>query len=274
MFSRKQDSYLNDSPPINSYGNTSSNWANLSSAADASNIEAPALVAIFFESVFALAFKALFFLSLAIAAGGIALGQPFERIGQAVLWGVVVVTGVVGSAFLLQALTLNLKQLFSIRLALQELTARRDLNGDGVIGMPLADASAPEGDGKGIVERVIDLIPSNRGKIKETIESGAVKIDRRDFLAFLHRAWETNGEADKGLARVYWVGGQSRSNPNGSPRFDFIRADGTKQGCTRELYDAIMRKLDSLGEIEGRGNGWSGKLKRDPKEWLVGATYL
>ena len=116
-------------------------------------------------------------------------------------------------------------------------------------------------------KHVVDLVPHFRSGRQSVIQVGDVEVDARDFSQFLARAWETNGVKDKGLTREWWL-------PEGQAGYVFQRDDGTSLTCTREYYDAILQKLLTLGEVEGRARGWSGKLKRDPKEWLVRLRYI
>lgn len=241
----------------------------------------------FFNSVFALAFQALFFLCLAALAGGLALSLPFGQIGQIMLGMVFLVMSLLGLSFLLSTLTLNVKQLFAIRMAMAELRSGTDLNGDGAVGAVNPDAPnapwdistpSPAPPAPTMAEEIaaavtaadpqreVLLVPTNR-PVRDVIKVGNVSIDKRDFLAFLARTWATNGAEEQGLARVFWCGGRKKDGST-IPRFVFERADGTTQECYRAYYDAIMLKLETLKEIEGRGNGWSGKLKRDPATWL------
>lgn len=266
----------------------------------------------FFNSVFALAFQALFFGCLAVGAAGLALGAPLDRIGQAMLGLVALLLGLLGLSFLLSALTLNVKQLFAIRVALAELRSGTDINGDGRIGevnpeaenapwnvgtvptsaTPASDypptrstpaAAYPRDSMNQTVsedlpplsadpQNKVILVPTNR-PVRDVLKVGNVTLDKRDFLAFLTRAWETNGVEEQGIARVYWAGGPKKDGSH-APRYIFRRADKTEQECYRGYYDAIILQLNTLHEITGRGNGWSGKLKRDPAEWLGDMQWL
>lgn len=228
----------------------------------------------FFGSVFALGAKTVLLGAIALTAGLTASGAEQQLIVAANLWLVTFVAGVIAVAGFFQMVTLNVRALAAIRNAFQELRLRQDLDGDGRIGAVNFDPTpVQQGRVADVQERLIELIPTNKPVTHTVLESDGIKIDRRDFLQFLYRSWESNGQSEKGTARVYWCGGV-RKDKLKQPQYVFKREDGSSQYCTREYYDAIVRKLESLGELENRQTGMSGVLRRDPKEWIGGMKWL
>lgn len=212
----------------------------------------------FFDSVLFAGAKLYLFFAIALSTALFALDKNLDLILRSNLWLLVVVSAVAGMTGLFQTLALNVKAVRAI------VKAWRAVDATAV------DAFAPT---LPTAKRVIDLIPNNTRATQDVIHSGNVAIDKRDFLQFIHRAWATNGEEEKGTARIYWCGG-TRKAGNNVPPFIFVREDGTQQRCTRAYYDAIMSKLTSIGEIESRAPGSSGVLRRDPSSWIATATWL
>lgn len=205
--------------------------------------------------------------AICISTAMLALDRSTTEILKANLWLVAAVFCFVALSAVWQMVALNFETLKTVQNAWNELRTGKDLNGDGVVGMPTYEQPREP------IERVVDLVPHNNAPTKTVIESGKVKIDRRDFLAFLYRAWETNGVPEQGTSRIYWIGGRKKDGSL-SKQFTFERSDGSTQLCTREYYDAIVNKLDAIGEMEARMPGLSGTLKRDPKIWIGETKWL